>query len=233
MVIDSMKWIKETLRSDSKTEETNRDTSPGMVYLPRDCRRISHSEELNLPEQPNIFQAAGDFFYRRDTLNIGEKFIYRQSVDGRDHEWSVTRSEKSCLEYRTKGESNAFYKPFAKTDEKIIFTQMMDAINSFNKSKTMYINFGNCSKATEIKYRLFIRVWNEFGKGPFIFCPANSKLKLHDKDIGHDAMKKAIKAKLSLYTDEVQNTVNKLDSDSIEKIIDASQKPLSIRRERG
>ncbi|MFM2321903.1 MAG: hypothetical protein RLZZ225_56 [Pseudomonadota bacterium] len=232
-VINAMKWIKETLRSDSKTEETNRDTSPGIVYLPRDCRRISHSEELNLPEQPNVFQAAGDLFYRRDTLDIDEKFTYRQSVDGRDHEWSVTRSKESCLEYRTKGESNAFYKPFAKTDEKIIFTQMMDAINSFNKSKTMYINFANCSKATEIKYRLFIRVWNELGKGPFIFCPANSKLKLHDKNIDHDTMKKAIKAKLSLYTDEVQNTLNELNSDSIEKIIDASRRPLSIRRDKG
>lgn len=166
------------------------------VYLPNNCRIIYSAEELSQP----VFQASGSLFHRKDELKVRESVTYSQSLtNNKQQVWSVTRTTEQCLEYKTPGKSNSWYKDFSASPAEVVFTQMLDAVNSFNGSKVVHFSFAHCSKDLEIKYRIFIMAYNELGLDTKLYCNANNKIKI-PSDI--ESAKDAIRNKLTLYRPE-------------------------------
>ncbi len=172
---------------------------PLPVYLPSDCRVIN--EEPNLAQQTPNFSVAGEVFQRRDTLAKNETVVYEQNLGIRKQEWSITRTQNNTLDYKTKWEHR--WNPKSVTTKEVAFTQMIDAIQSFKRSKIIHFNFNNCTKETEKKYWLFIRAYGELGIGPSLYCPANKKLKMKTSEI--EETKAFIIKQLKLQTEELDS----------------------------
>lgn len=190
------------------------------VYLPKDCKVIDNSETLT----GACVRASGNIFQRRDELKVNETITYKQKLADEKHQiWSVTQSDKTTLEYRTPGKSNAWYKDFGATPEEVAFTQMIDAVNSFksSKAKIIHFSFDGCSKDLEKKYRLFIRAYNKLNLGPKLHCKNNDTITMDADIIEEETVK--VKNKLTLYNIELTIADKQLNNMGKDNTINSSR----------
>lgn len=204
-ILEDMVSQKEALKTATPSSSAVSST-PGPVHLPSSCYRRDE-----YPEQE--MRVKGEYFNRRDALKIGETIAYQEeSLDdgSQSQEWSVTRSSEKELAYQTDKKAGAWYqRPSEAMQKQIVFTQMIDAMNSFKDNKVINFSFGKaCSKEQEKQYRLFISAYNELRREsgevrPILLCgPTNKTLKMKKSAIA--AAKTELKDKLNLYAHERQ-----------------------------
>jgi hypothetical protein len=142
-------------------------------------------------------------------LDKNQTITYEQNLGNKKQVWSIQRVKENTLEYKTKGESRWNFTNV--TEESVIFTQMVDAIQSFKGNKVIHFNFNNCTKGTEKKYRIFISAYNEMNlnNGSILHALENKNITMEGGEI--EKAKAFIIKQLNLHAAEIESNEKKLE----------------------